>query len=511
MNATLGANQGETLSAVLAGGRESAVALVSPEDDQALTYADLAGRVEALALLLAGSGVRRGDKVAFALPNGPECVELLLAIMRLGAAAAPLNSAYTESEFAFYLDDIAPRVMVTLPGQPRAAISAAAAAGAPALVLVTGDGGPAGLEAGGAAVRPAASAEAGEPDDVGIVLHTSGTTSRPKQVPLRQRNLMASVRTIAAHYGLSADDVSFSAMPLFHIHGLVASTFAALSAGGTVVAPRRFTPQRFWRQARDYGATWLSAGPTMHTMILDKIDADGAPASLRFTRSCSSALSPALLERAEATYGVPMLEAYGMTEASHQMASNPLPPAARIPGSVGVPTGTEIGIADAGGQLQPAGTAGEVVIRGPGVTSGYVGNPQATADAFWGDWFRTGDQGVLRDGYLYLEGRLKEMILRGGENISPAEIEQALLAHPAVGDAVCFGLPDEKYGELPAAAVTLSQDTPVADLTGFCRERLAAFKVPTRVWVLPEIPRTATGKVQRRRMADFVAGKQPAQ
>jgi acyl-CoA synthetase (AMP-forming)/AMP-acid ligase II len=151
------------------------------------------------------------------------------------------------------------------------------------------------------------------------------------------------------------------------------------------------------------------------------------------------------------------------------------------------------------------------VIRGPGVTSGYVGNPQATADAFWGDWFRTGDQGVLRDGYLYLEGRLKEMILRGGENISPAEIEQALLAHPAVGDAVCFGLPDEKYGELPAAAVTLSQDTPVADLTGFCRERLAAFKVPTRVWVLPEIPRTATGKVQRRRMADFVAGKQPAQ
>jgi acyl-CoA synthetase (AMP-forming)/AMP-acid ligase II len=511
MNAGAGAGQAETLSAVLAGGRQSAIALVSPEDEQSLTYADLTGRVESLARLLAGAGVRRGDRVAMALPNGPECVELLLAIMWLGAAAAPLNSAYTESEFAFYLGDIAPRLMVTLPGQPRAAISAAAGAGVTALTLITSPGAPARLEADGQAVRPAAPAGTAGPDDIGIVLHTSGTTSRPKQVPLRQRNLMASVRTVAAHYGLGPADVSFAAMPLFHIHGLVASTFAALSAGGTVVVPRRFTPQRFWRQARDYRATWLSAGPTMHTMILDRIDADGPPASLRFTRSCSSALSPALLERAEAAYGVPMLEAYGMTEASHQMASNPLPPAARVPGSVGVPTGTEIGITDTGGQPQPAGTPGEVVIRGPGVMSGYVANPQATAEAFWGDWFRTGDRGVLRDGYLYLEGRIKEMILRGGENISPAEIEQVLLAHPAVGDAVCFGLPDEKYGELPAAAVTLSQDTPAADLTGFCRERLAAFKVPTRVWVLPEIPRTATGKVQRRRMADVVAGKQPAQ
>jgi acyl-CoA synthetase (AMP-forming)/AMP-acid ligase II len=401
--------------------------------------------------------------------------------------------------------------MVTLPGQPRAAISAAAGAGVTALTLITSPGAPTGLEADGQAVRPAAPAGTADPDDIGIVLHTSGTTSRPKQVPLRQRNLMASVRTVAAHYGLGPADVSFAAMPLFHIHGLVASAFAALSAGGTVVVPRRFTPQRFWRQARDHRATWLSAGPTMHTMILDRIDADGPPASLRFTRSCSSALSPALLERAEAAYGVPMLEAYGMTEASHQMAANPLPPAARVPGSVGVPTGTEIGITDTRGQPQPAGTPGEVVIRGPGVMSGYVANPQATAEAFWGDWFRTGDRGVLRDGYLYLEGRIKEMILRGGENISPAEIEQVLLAHPAVGDVVCFGLPDEKYGELPAVAVTLSQDTPAADLTGFCRERLAAFKVPTQVWVLPEIPRTATGKVQRRRMADFVAGKQPAQ
>ena len=181
-------------------------------------------------------------------------------------------------------------------------------------------------------------------------------------------------------------------MPLFHVHGLVASTFAALSAGGTVVTPRRFTPHRFWPQARDHGATWLSAGPTLHRMILDKEDAAGAPATLRFVRSCSSALSPALLERAENAYGVPMLEAYGMTEASHQMTSNPLPPAARVPSSVGVPTGTQVGIADRDGHFLPEGTPGEVVIRGPGVMSGYVNNPAATAEAVFGDWFRTGDR-----------------------------------------------------------------------------------------------------------------------
>jgi acyl-CoA synthetase (AMP-forming)/AMP-acid ligase II len=187
------------------------------------------------------------------------------------------------------------------------------------------------------------------------------------------------------------------------------------------------------------------------------------------------------------------------------MSSNPLPPAARLPGSVGVATGTEIAIADRSGTLLPEGSPGEVVIRGPGVMSGYVNNPAATAEAFFGDWFRTGDQGVLRDGYLFLSGRLKEMIIRGGENIAPAEIEQVLMTHPAVRDAVCFGVPDDKYGELVGAAVTLVADAEVRDLIEHCRKDLAAFKVPARIDVLPDIPRTPTGKVQRRRVAEFVA------
>ncbi len=519
---TAGTSQpaGEPLSALLARGDPSSPAFIVPEDGQVLTYAQLAARIETLAGRLAGAGVRRGDRVALTLPNGPEFVLLLLAVTVLGAAAAPLNPAYTQAEFGFFLADIAPRLFLIPASRPAAAADAATAAGTPVLgVEAAGDGAPALLGAASGAPGPAPASgrgpqrrsfEPGGPDDVAVVLHTSGTTSRPKQVPLLQRNLMASARTIAAHYRLGPADVSFCVMPLFHIHGLVASAFAALSTGGAVIAPRRFTPHRFWPQAREHGATWLSACPTLHRMILDRADEGGPPGTLRFTRSCSSALSPALLERAERSYRVPMLEAYGMTEASHQMSSNPLPPAPRVPGSVGVPTGTEIAVIGDGGTFLPDGSPGEVVIRGPGVMSGYVNNPGATAEAFIDGWFRTGDRGVLQDGYLTLHGRIKEMIIRGGENIAPAEIEQVLLAHPAVRDAVCFGIEDDKYGELVAAAVTLGQDTEASELIEHCRGQLAAFKVPVRIDVLPEIPRTPTGKLQRRRVAEAVAQRRAA-
>ena len=494
---------GESLAALLAGGEAGHPALIVPDSGEVLTYTQVAARVEALAQRLAGLGVRRGDRVALALPNGPDVVLLLLAVTALGAAAAPLNPAYTATEYQFFLTDIAPRLML-IPASGAAAATAAATGITVIGVRPTGDGPPELLADGQAATLQRAF-EPGSPEDVALILHTSGTTSRPKQVPLRQRNLMASARTIAAHYRLGQADVSFCVMPLFHIHGLVASTFAALGAGGAVIAPRRFTPQRFWPQAREHGATWLSAGPTLHQMILDRVGDGGPPGTLRFVRSCSSALAPALLKRAEQTYQAPMLEAYGMTEASHQMTSNPLPPAGRVPTSVGVPTGTVVRIVDQAGTPLPAGSGGEVVIRGPGVMSGYVSNPAATAEAFFGDWFRTGDRGVLRDGYLYLEGRIKEMIIRGGENIAPAEIEQVLTSHPAVRDAVCFGVPDAKYGELVGAAVTLRADAEPGDLIKHCRGQLAAFKVPAQIDMLEEIPRTPTGKVQRRRVGEFIA------
>ena len=490
---------GERLSALLTAGRPSAPALVAPDDGDALTYAELTERVATLAGRLSTIGVVRGDRVALVLQNGPEIVQLLLAITALGAGAAPLNPAYTEDEHRFYLGDVKPRVLLLPDGKFAAA--RLAAGDISTVDVVVADGELAALCVDGAPVTARSQFEPGQPDDIALLLHTSGTTSRPKQVPLLQRNVMASARTIAAHYELGADDVSFCVMPLFHIHGLVASTFAAMAAGGTVVVPRRFSPRRFWQQARGASVTWFSAGPTLHQMILEKADGEGAPKTLRFARSCSSALSPALLARAEQTYGAPVLEAYGMTEASHQMASNPLPPAERKPGSVGVPTGTEIGLIDRERRFLPEGSSGEVVIRGPGVTPGYLNNPEANADSFFDGWFRTGDLGVIEHGYLRLEGRLKEMILRGGENISPAEIEEVLVSHPAVADAVCFGVEDEKYGEEVGAAVSLSGVADEASLIAHCRERLAAFKVPRVIYILDTIPRTSTGKLQRRRVA----------
>jgi acyl-CoA synthetase (AMP-forming)/AMP-acid ligase II len=494
---------GGKLADLLAAAPHDAPAIVCPEDGSARTYGDLKDSIGREAGLLAAAGVERGDRVALVLKNGPEIIETVFALSLLGAAAAPLNPAYTVGEYRFYLKDLDPRLLLLETGRGAAARSAATS---PVAELAPASAGDSQILVEGSELSPTDVSETGSADDIALLLHTSGTTSRPKQVPLRQHNLAYSARAIADCYGLGREDVSYCSMPLFHVHGLVASTLAALAAGGSVVVPRRYTSSGFWSQAREHRITWVSAGPTTHQMALDAREGDPPP-SLRFVRSCSSPLSPELMHRAEEEYGVPVVEAYGMTEASHQMASNPLPPARRIAGSVGISAGADLAILGEDGSMLSSDEAGEVVVRGPGVTAGYLNNPEANAASFVDGWFRTGDRGVLVDGYLFLQGRLKEMILRGGENISPYEIEDVLLAHPAVGDAVCFAVDDPKYGEVVGAAVSLKTDAEVSALTEHCRERLASFKVPTVIHVLEEIPRTPTGKVQRRRMAAFVMGE----
>jgi acyl-CoA synthetase (AMP-forming)/AMP-acid ligase II len=477
-------------------------ALHAPDDGTTVTHAQLVAAADEIAAALAAAGVGRGDRVAVVLPNGPEIVAMLFATAALGAAMAPLNPAYTEAEYRFFLDDLDPRLLLV--GAGAAPAARAAAKGVRVVELEPwAAGAPPRLTADGRAL-PAAAVAGGRPGDVALLLHTSGTTSRPKQVPLLQRNLTAQADAIARHYELGDTDVSYCAMPLFHVHGLIASTLAQLAAGGTVTVPRRFSPRRFWGQARDCGVTWLSAGPTLHRMILDQ---PGEPsATLRFVRSCSSALPPELMHEAEARYGVPMIEAYGMTENTHQMTSNPLPPAVRVPGSVGVPAGADVRIVDAAGADVPAGETGEVAVRGPGLTPGYLHNDRANAESFFDGWFRTGDEGVLEDGYLRLRGRLKEMIIRGGENISPYEIEAVLQAHPDEAEAVVFGVDDRKYGQTVAAAVILRGSVGAAELREEARRSLAAFKVPDRIHILEEIPKTPTGKVQRSRMAARIEG-----
>jgi acyl-CoA synthetase (AMP-forming)/AMP-acid ligase II len=299
-------------------------------------------------------------------------------------------------------------------------------------------------------------------------------------------------------------------MPLFHVHGLVASTLATLASGGTVVVPGKFSPLSFWRIARDHGATWYSAVPTIHQLLLARVEA-GAPKpagaeKLRFIRSCSASLPPQVMHDLEAAFGAPVLEAYGMTEAAHQMASNPLPPGDRKPGSVGPGTRVGISIRDATGVALATGERGEICIHGPNVVTGYENNPEANATAFFGEWFRTGDQGYLDEqGYLTLSGRLKEMINRGGEKISPREIDEVLMTHPAVSEAVCFGVPHKMWGEEVAAAVTLKGTATEAEILAFCKEQLAEFKRPKQIHITDAIPRTATGKIQRRVVAQAFA------
>jgi acyl-CoA synthetase (AMP-forming)/AMP-acid ligase II len=470
-------------------------AVWADEGGRRVSYDEFAADVNALAGKLSASGIRRGDRVAIVLPSGPQFIRFLFAITVIGATAAPLNPTYTETEFAFYFDDLGPRVVLLPSGQIAAARKAA---GARRVIDVDSDA---------FVGRESRPYESATPDDVALVLHTSGTTNRPKQVPLLHRNLVASAESIADFYQLSAADVSYCIMPLFHVHGLVASVLATLASRGTAVVPRRFAPRRFLGHVRDHDVTWFSASPTPHAMILDR----GAPhtlgTSLRFVRSCSSALAPELLHRCEDAYGAPVLEAYGMTEASHQMTSNPLPPRQRQIGSVGVASGgVEVRVVDADGVDVPV---GEVAVRGPAVTPGYVANPEANAAAFFdGGWFRTGDRGRLDpSGYVYLEGRIKELIIRGGENISPHEIETVLMGHPAVSDAAAFGVEDSQYGEEVAAAVALTGPASEGELRDWCRERLAAFKVPTVIFFMERIPRTATGKLQRRRIGEQLTGK----
>jgi acyl-CoA synthetase (AMP-forming)/AMP-acid ligase II len=482
-------------------------AIVLPEQEARISYGELCGLVEGLAGTLNQMGIGRGDRVGIALPNGLPMIVAFLAAATAGTAA-PLNPAYKEEEFRFYLDDTNAKVLI-LP--PTGADDARRAAGDRVPVLSLD------MESLARAGGGSETGAAPSISDVALILHTSGSTGRPKRVPLSHHNLSVSAQNIAASYALTGDDVAMCVMPLFHVHGLVASTLATLTAGGTMVVPGKFNPLSFWRTAKDYGVTWYSAVPTIHQLLLARADAKaGRPAGaerLRFIRSCSAALPPQVMRDLEDAFGAPVLEAYGMTEAAHQMASNPLPPGERRAGSVGVGTNVGISIMDAQGTHLAPGDRGEIVIQGPNVITGYENNPDANATSFTSGWFRTGDQGFLDDkGYLTLVARIKELINRGGEKISPREIDDVLLAHPAVAEAVCFGVPHPMWGEEVEAVVVL-RDNPAGDraaggsaeILAFCRERLSDFKRPKQIHIADAIPRTATGKIQRGMVAKAFA------
>jgi acyl-CoA synthetase (AMP-forming)/AMP-acid ligase II len=499
--------EARTLADILTRAAPAAVALAAPERAP-LSYGTLAGFVADTVETLNRAGIGRNDRVAIVLPNGPEMASAFLAVAA-GATAAPLNPAYRAEECEFYLADLRAKALIVPAGQPSPALEVARRLGVTPIPLTPRAGAPAGLfdleaPSGGRAADPGAAGE----NDVALVLHTSGTTSRPKLVPLSQRNVLASAANISRWLGLTPADRCLNIMPLFHIHGLIAAVLSSLHAGAAVACTPGFNALRFFAWMEEIVPSWYTAVPTMHQAILGRAGRNAETIGrvpLRFIRSSSSSLPGPVMAELEAAFGAPVIESYGMTEASHQMTSNPLPPRERRAGCVGLAAGPEVATMDEAGALLPPGATGEVVIRGANVTPGYENNPKANAAAFTNGWFRTGDQGVLdAAGYLTLTGRLKEIINRGGEKISPREVDDVLMTHPAVAQAVAFAVPHDKLGEDIAAAIVLREGANASDreLRDFAAQHLADFKVPRRILLLDEIPKGATGKLQRIGLAE---------
>jgi acyl-CoA synthetase (AMP-forming)/AMP-acid ligase II len=488
---------------LLAAGRDDAVAIAAPAR-ASLTYHGLRDQVTRTIAALNRCGIGRNDRVAIVLPNGPEMASAFVS-MAAGASAAPLNPAYRLEEFQFYLSDLGADAVIVMEGVDSPVVTAAAHLGIPLMELRVTPGAPAGsfeLFGDGPGGEARATGLAG-PDDVALILHTSGTTSRPKIVPLTHRNLVTSAASIRSTLLLTERDRCLNVMPLFHIHGLMAALLAPLGAGGSIFCTSGFDAFQFFAWLDEAGPSYYTAVPTMHQAVLARAPRNHEVIDrhrLRFIRSSSAALPPRVMAALEETFAVPVIEAYAMTEASHQMTSNGLPPNVRRPGTVGVAAGPEVSVMDSAGRLLPPGSVGEVVIRGPNVTGGYENNPEANATSFTDGWFRTGDQGVMdEDGFFTLTGRLKEIINRGGEKISPNEVEAVLLDHPSVQQAVVFAVPHEKLGEEVAAAVVLREamEASPEEIRGFTTARLAAFKVPVHVLIVGEIPKGPTGKLRR--------------
>ena len=496
---------GQTIPEILGkhdSSQPDAIAIMAP-GRVPVSYRALYSQVGTIVRTLNSMGIGRNDRVAIVLPNGPEMAISFLAVAS-ASTSAPLNPAYQANDFEFYLSDLSARALLTLRDFNTPAVAVAQRLGIPIIQLAPRaepDSGLFDLE--GMEAPPAPVCGFAEPGDIALILHTSGTTSRPKMVPLNHINICTSAKNINNTLQLTASDRCLNVMPLFHIHGLIGALLSSIHAGASIICTPGFQIDRFFEWFEQHQPSWYSAVPTIHQAILNRAETNKriiAANPLRLIRSSSASLPPHVMEELEKVFHTPVIESYGMTEASHQMTSNPLPPLQRKPGTVGLPAGPEVAIMDAQGHLLSQGDTGEIVIRGSNVTQGYENNPEANMVAFTDGWFRTGDEGYFdNDGYLYISGRIKEIINRGGEKIVPREIDEALLRHDAVAQAVAFATPHPTLGEDVGAAVVLKKGTSIGEkeLRDFAFTELAAFKVPSRIIFMDDIPKGPTGKLQR--------------
>jgi acyl-CoA synthetase (AMP-forming)/AMP-acid ligase II len=468
-----------------------------------LSYGRLYQHIDKTSRMLRAMGIGDQDRVTVALPNGPEMAVVILAVATI-AACAPMNPAYGSEELDRYFADVRPRALITLAGIDSPARRAARSRGILVVELSTEFDAEAGLFALAGDQGSVSSDEPVNAGGVALLLPTSGTTSRPKIVPLTHANICASAYACGAALALRETDRCLNVVPLFHSYSFNATVLASLAAGASVVCTPGCDVNSFFAWLTAFQPTWYSAVPTMHQAILAHARHNRLrviDSQLRFIRSAAAPLPPRILMELERTFGTSVIEFYGMTEtASSPIACNPLPPRRRKASSVGIRVGLDVAIMDQGGALVPRGQRGQVVVRGASVMSGYVGNQMATQAAFAGDWFKTGDLGFFDDdGYLFLAGRIGELINRGGEKFAPQEVDEVLLEHPAVAEAVTFSVPHATLGEDVASAIVLWPDAvaTVKDIRQFAAGRIADFKVPRQILIVREIPKGHTGKVQR--------------
>ncbi|MDZ7959605.1 MAG: AMP-binding protein [Aulosira sp. DedQUE10] len=488
---------------ILAGVRQNpgARAIAAPGRPP-LTYARLDEHRQHISATLNGLGLGVGDRVAIVLPNGPEMAAAFLAVAAC-ATSAPLNPAYSAEQFEFYLGDLNAKALIVQSGIDSIARQVAAARNIPIIELVPNLEAEAGIfELVGETHLPPVNPTHSKNEDIALVLHTSGTTVRPKIVPLTQANLYIAADIIKNALELEPNDCCLNVMPLFHVQGLFISILASIASGGSVACAPGFDISQFFAWLQTMQATWYSSVPTIHQAVLNAAahnNLDNIP-KLRFIRSGGAALPRPVMRALEELFQAPVLEGYGMTETGCIITLNPLPPRQRKPGSVGIAPGLKLGIMDETGNLLPPYEIGEIVVQGGHVMLGYENNPEANQNSFTNGWLRTGDQGYLDDeGYLFLTGRLKEQINRGGEKIAPREIDDILLDHPAVDQAVTFAVPHPTLGEDLAAAIVLRQNVTVTDkeIREFVATKLAGFKVPNQIVFVEDIPKGSTGKLQR--------------
>ncbi len=478
------------------------VALTS-ENSPPLLYKDLKSFVNKIASQLAGNGISNKDRAAIVLPNGPFMASSFLTLSSY-MSAAPLNPSYKTNEYEFYLKDLNPKIVIVEPNSSNEVVGVAKNLNIPVCEIKIKKDDPSGLFN---LFDIESEYQLPEENDEGLVLHTSGTTSRPKIVPLTNKNIYSSAENISKSLKLSEVDHCLNIMPLFHIHGLIAILAASIRSGASICASNGFNALKFLELAKSEKITWYSGVPTMHQAILLRAEKNLELAknlNLRLIRSSSASLPPAVFEKLNNVFGCSVIEAYGMTEATHQMTSNPLPPKKQKPGFVGIPAGPEVCIMDEKDKILDQGETGEVCIKGDNVTLGYDNNPEANKNSFTNGWFRTGDQGYFdQNGYLKISGRLKEIINKGGEKISPLEVDNVLMDHPLIEQAVCFGYEDKMLGENIAAAIIVKEgkNCSETDVKTYAQEKLAKFKIPKKIFFVNEIPKGATGKLQRNVLA----------